>query len=104
LQVFLYAEAVLKFTKLNTVAQQREAVVQGRSLPPIPAPVYQSSFLNIATKNLNDRNASIGITHERPTNPTPELNNLPFLRFSIELIRQRFAKRRNRTQLLETSS
>ncbi|MDR1478266.1 MAG: hypothetical protein LBJ00_04925 [Planctomycetaceae bacterium] len=24
--------------KLNTEAQQREAVVQGRSLPPIPAP------------------------------------------------------------------
>ncbi|MDR1290197.1 MAG: hypothetical protein LBK06_03250 [Planctomycetaceae bacterium] len=29
-----YAEAVLKFAKLNTVAQQREAVVQGRSLLP----------------------------------------------------------------------
>ncbi|MDR1290319.1 MAG: PAS domain-containing protein [Planctomycetaceae bacterium] len=35
-----YAEAVLKSTKLNTAAQQREAVVQGRSLPPIPASVY----------------------------------------------------------------
>jgi hypothetical protein len=34
-----YAEAVLKFAKLNTVAQQREAVAQGRSLPPIPASV-----------------------------------------------------------------
>ncbi|MDR1290194.1 MAG: hypothetical protein LBK06_03235 [Planctomycetaceae bacterium] len=29
-----YAEAVLKFAKLNTAAQQRGAVVQGRSLPP----------------------------------------------------------------------
>jgi hypothetical protein len=29
-----YAEAVLKFVKLNTVAQQREAVVRGRSLLP----------------------------------------------------------------------
>ncbi|MDR1290617.1 MAG: hypothetical protein LBK06_05395 [Planctomycetaceae bacterium] len=29
-----YAEAVLKFAKLNTAAQQREAVVQGRSLLP----------------------------------------------------------------------
>ncbi|MDR1290682.1 MAG: hypothetical protein LBK06_05740 [Planctomycetaceae bacterium] len=29
-----YAKAVLKFTKLNTAAQQREAVVQGRSLLP----------------------------------------------------------------------
>ncbi|MDR1290132.1 MAG: hypothetical protein LBK06_02910 [Planctomycetaceae bacterium] len=29
-----YAEAVLKFVKLNTAAQQREAVVQGRSLLP----------------------------------------------------------------------
>ncbi|MDR1291515.1 MAG: hypothetical protein LBK06_09970, partial [Planctomycetaceae bacterium] len=35
-----YAEAVLKSEKLNTQAQQRGAVVQGRSLPPIPAPVY----------------------------------------------------------------
>jgi NAD+ synthase (glutamine-hydrolysing) len=32
-------QAVLKFTKLNTAAQQREAVVRGQSLPPIPAPV-----------------------------------------------------------------
>ncbi|MDR1290591.1 MAG: hypothetical protein LBK06_05260 [Planctomycetaceae bacterium] len=31
---YCYAEAVLKFAKLNTVAQQREAVVQGRSLLP----------------------------------------------------------------------
>ncbi|MDR1290735.1 MAG: hypothetical protein LBK06_06005 [Planctomycetaceae bacterium] len=29
-----YAEAVLKFAKLNTAAQQREAIVQGRSLLP----------------------------------------------------------------------
>ncbi|MDR1291056.1 MAG: hypothetical protein LBK06_07645 [Planctomycetaceae bacterium] len=29
-----YAEAVLKFKKLNTRAQQRGAVVQGRSLSP----------------------------------------------------------------------
>jgi hypothetical protein len=30
----LYAKAVLKFAKLNTVAQQREAVTRGRSLLP----------------------------------------------------------------------
>ncbi|MDR1291442.1 MAG: hypothetical protein LBK06_09600 [Planctomycetaceae bacterium] len=29
-----YAKAVLKFAKLNTVAQHRGAVVHGRSLPP----------------------------------------------------------------------
>jgi hypothetical protein len=29
-----YAKAVLKFAKLNTQAQQRGAVVHGRSLPP----------------------------------------------------------------------
>ncbi|MDR1289603.1 MAG: hypothetical protein LBK06_00230 [Planctomycetaceae bacterium] len=29
-----YAKAVLKFAKLNTVAQQREAVTRGRSLLP----------------------------------------------------------------------
>ncbi|MDR1140536.1 MAG: hypothetical protein LBL62_02510 [Planctomycetaceae bacterium] len=36
----MYTQAVLKFTKLITEAQQREAVTQGRSLPPIPATVY----------------------------------------------------------------
>ncbi|MDR1477800.1 MAG: hypothetical protein LBJ00_02545 [Planctomycetaceae bacterium] len=30
----MYTEATLKFQKLNTQAQQREAVVQGRSLSP----------------------------------------------------------------------
>ncbi|MDR1291098.1 MAG: hypothetical protein LBK06_07855 [Planctomycetaceae bacterium] len=35
-----YAEAVLKSEKLNTQSQQRGTIVQGRSLPPIPAPVY----------------------------------------------------------------
>ncbi|MDR1291400.1 MAG: hypothetical protein LBK06_09375 [Planctomycetaceae bacterium] len=33
-RVGVYAEAVLKFAKLNTAAQQRGAVVQGRSLSP----------------------------------------------------------------------
>ncbi|MDR1290616.1 MAG: hypothetical protein LBK06_05390 [Planctomycetaceae bacterium] len=37
------AEAVLKSEKLNTQAQQRGAIVQGRSLPPIPAPVSYAS-------------------------------------------------------------
>ncbi|MDR1290700.1 MAG: hypothetical protein LBK06_05830 [Planctomycetaceae bacterium] len=32
--IAVYAKAVLKFTKLNTVAQQREAVTRGRSLLP----------------------------------------------------------------------
>ncbi|MDR1478068.1 MAG: hypothetical protein LBJ00_03915 [Planctomycetaceae bacterium] len=35
----LYTQAVLKFTKLNTQSQHREAVVHGRSLPPVPASV-----------------------------------------------------------------
>ncbi|MDR1477410.1 MAG: hypothetical protein LBJ00_00535 [Planctomycetaceae bacterium] len=35
----VYTQAVLKFLKLDTQAQQREAVVQGRSLSPIPASV-----------------------------------------------------------------
>ncbi|MDR1290935.1 MAG: hypothetical protein LBK06_07020 [Planctomycetaceae bacterium] len=34
MQSLCSAEAVLKFAKLNTVAQQREAIVQGRSLLP----------------------------------------------------------------------
>ncbi|MDR1478399.1 MAG: hypothetical protein LBJ00_05600 [Planctomycetaceae bacterium] len=29
-----YTQAILKFTKLNTQARHREAVVHGRSLPP----------------------------------------------------------------------
>ncbi|MDR1290877.1 MAG: hypothetical protein LBK06_06720 [Planctomycetaceae bacterium] len=33
-QVEFYAKAVLKVAKLNTVAQQREAVTRGRSLLP----------------------------------------------------------------------
>jgi hypothetical protein len=37
-----YTQAVLKFTKLITEAQQRDAITQGRSLPPIPATVYIS--------------------------------------------------------------
>jgi hypothetical protein len=35
-----YTEATLKFLKLNTQTQQREAVVQGRSLSPISVSVY----------------------------------------------------------------
>jgi hypothetical protein len=34
LAILFYAEAVLKFAKLNTAAQQREAVTRGRSLLP----------------------------------------------------------------------
>ncbi|MDR1480620.1 MAG: hypothetical protein LBJ00_16960 [Planctomycetaceae bacterium] len=36
----IYTQATLKFMELNTQAQQREAVVHGRSLPPILAAVY----------------------------------------------------------------
>ncbi|MDR1290734.1 MAG: FAD:protein FMN transferase [Planctomycetaceae bacterium] len=43
------AEAVLKSEKLNTQAQQHGAVVQGRSLPPIPAPVYYSHLIDPRT-------------------------------------------------------
>ncbi|MDR1477634.1 MAG: hypothetical protein LBJ00_01695 [Planctomycetaceae bacterium] len=39
-EIYCYIRAILKFLKLITQAQQREAVVQGRSLPPIPASVY----------------------------------------------------------------
>jgi hypothetical protein len=43
----IYTQATLKFLNLNTEAQQREAVVQWRSLPPIPALVYQTESLPI---------------------------------------------------------
>ncbi|MDR1289974.1 MAG: hypothetical protein LBK06_02105 [Planctomycetaceae bacterium] len=50
-----YAEAVLKFVKLNTAAQQREAIVQGRSLLP-----YRLRYTKIKTPNPVDS----GIFHE----------------------------------------
>jgi hypothetical protein len=40
-----FAQAVLKFIKLNTAAQQRGAIAQGRSLPSIPAPVFSTERL-----------------------------------------------------------
>jgi hypothetical protein len=42
----IYTEATLKFLKLNTQAQQREAVVQGRSLSPYRLR-YSSSDKNL---------------------------------------------------------
>ncbi|MDR1290110.1 MAG: hypothetical protein LBK06_02800 [Planctomycetaceae bacterium] len=42
-----YAKAVLKFAKLNTAAQQREAIVQGRSLSP-----YRLRYLSRVKKSL----------------------------------------------------
>ncbi|MDR1289673.1 MAG: DNA-binding transcriptional regulator [Planctomycetaceae bacterium] len=39
-KLMMNAQAVLKSTKLKTAAQQREAVVQGRSLLPVPASVH----------------------------------------------------------------
>ncbi|MDR1290987.1 MAG: hypothetical protein LBK06_07295 [Planctomycetaceae bacterium] len=53
---FMYAEAVLKFAKLNTVAQQREAVVQGRSLSPYR---LRYNFLIIVSIN-NGREKRVG--------------------------------------------
>ncbi|MDR1477329.1 MAG: hypothetical protein LBJ00_00125 [Planctomycetaceae bacterium] len=41
LRNFYYTQAVLKFLKLNTQAQQREAVAQWRSPSPIPVTVYK---------------------------------------------------------------
>jgi hypothetical protein len=38
-RIALYTQAVLKFLKPDMQSQQREAVVQGRSLPLIPASV-----------------------------------------------------------------
>ncbi|MDR1478158.1 MAG: hypothetical protein LBJ00_04375 [Planctomycetaceae bacterium] len=49
-QVRVIYSSCFKFPKLITVAQQREAVAQGRSLPPIPASVY----INQHGKNCNN--------------------------------------------------
>ncbi|MDR1291364.1 MAG: hypothetical protein LBK06_09185 [Planctomycetaceae bacterium] len=43
----MYAEAVFKFAKLNTAAQQREAVVQGRSLLP-----YRLRYTDLTKRHL----------------------------------------------------
>jgi hypothetical protein len=45
--MIVYAKAVLKFAKLNTVAQQREAVSRGRSLLP-----YRLRYIQIIPTNL----------------------------------------------------
>jgi hypothetical protein len=57
----IYAEAVLKVEKLNTQAQQRGAIVQGRSLSPYRLR-YTSHFqhhlrfwLTTAVKNIDAR-------------------------------------------------
>ncbi|MDR1289836.1 MAG: prepilin-type N-terminal cleavage/methylation domain-containing protein [Planctomycetaceae bacterium] len=42
-----YAEAVLKFEKLNTAAQQRVAVVRGRSLSSMPVLVYGFTLVEV---------------------------------------------------------
>ncbi|MDR1382868.1 MAG: hypothetical protein LBJ67_03330 [Planctomycetaceae bacterium] len=42
-----YAQAVLKFPKLDTQTQEREAVAQGRSLSPIPDPVHKKNIYPI---------------------------------------------------------
>ncbi|MDR1289932.1 MAG: hypothetical protein LBK06_01880 [Planctomycetaceae bacterium] len=48
------AKAVLKFAKLNTAAQQREAIVRGRSLLPYRLR-YKTSENHHATKNHHTR-------------------------------------------------
>ncbi|MDR1477914.1 MAG: hypothetical protein LBJ00_03125 [Planctomycetaceae bacterium] len=47
-----YTKAVLKFPKLNTQAQQREAVVQGRSLSPYRLRYNENLFSNFAQKRV----------------------------------------------------
>ncbi|MDR1291254.1 MAG: hypothetical protein LBK06_08635 [Planctomycetaceae bacterium] len=47
----IYAEAVLKFKKLNTQSQQRGAIVQGRNLSP-----YRLRYNNYKNfKSINNR-------------------------------------------------
>ncbi|MDR1480287.1 MAG: hypothetical protein LBJ00_15235 [Planctomycetaceae bacterium] len=45
----VYTQAVLKFLKLDTQAQQREAVVQGRSLSP-----YRLRYTRYGLKTINN--------------------------------------------------
>jgi hypothetical protein len=48
-----YTQAVLKFLKLDTQAQQREAIVHGRSLPPILVSVWKSLEIDLEWFLLN---------------------------------------------------
>jgi hypothetical protein len=50
--VFKYAEAVFKFKELNTAAQQRGAVVQGRSLPATVSFIVWFIFFALSTKRI----------------------------------------------------
>ncbi|MDR1291330.1 MAG: redoxin domain-containing protein [Planctomycetaceae bacterium] len=72
-----FAQSVLKFTKLNTVAQQREAVAQGRSLPPIPASVSQeksqpASLIRLQKSNVEADDKILGTA---PNEETISLEN-----------------------------
>jgi hypothetical protein len=75
--MLFYTEAVLKFLKLDTQAQQCEAVVQGRSLLPIPASVYSSrvgfgfaTLFVIFTVLLTISVAKISLGDDPTTTPT----------------------------------
>ncbi|MDR1479979.1 MAG: hypothetical protein LBJ00_13675 [Planctomycetaceae bacterium] len=107
----VYAEATLKFLKLNTQAQQREAVVQGRSLPPISASVYDKNNLpNNASTNTPkitmqiDKNnptaaiAKISLKNDSPIDPNSNNLNEVVNLFSINATDQDgFKSRRSGT-------
>jgi hypothetical protein len=69
-----YTEAVLKFPKLNTQAQQRGAVAQGRSLSPYRLR-YLCAFagykLNLSTKPIAHTVCGINTKHKQPFLKTP---------------------------------
>jgi hypothetical protein len=78
------AQDVLKFTRLNTAAQQREAVVQGRSLPPVPASVQHPYDVDHLLQFVGERwNFPLGWRHVELGNiSADELIQSPVLYFS----------------------
>ncbi|MDR1290075.1 MAG: hypothetical protein LBK06_02620 [Planctomycetaceae bacterium] len=48
-KTMMYAETVLNFTKLNTQSQQREAVVQGRSLLSYRFRYYSCAMISVGS-------------------------------------------------------
>jgi hypothetical protein len=68
---FIYNQAVLKFLKLDTQTQQREAVVQGRSLSPIPVSVYPVSVYPASYSPTQRKNFTSTGEHRQNSNSHP---------------------------------
>ncbi|MDR1290462.1 MAG: von Willebrand factor type A domain-containing protein [Planctomycetaceae bacterium] len=119
------AQAVLNFTKPNTAAQQREAVVQGQSLPPIPAAVslrfvVQTDLIQcpwnanrllarvgvkkLSDKKLSGENSAENDNANLTANPKPDDEHLKIVvKFSKNKIREYLPMNKTETEALSRS-